>query len=51
MFLCLIVFQLIDVEINPYVDEWEKKKIFPAHEVFKKLGQAGFLGVCRPVGI
>ena len=21
-------------DLNPYVDEWEEAKIFPAHEVF-----------------
>ena len=30
--------RFIDTEINPYVDEWEEAGIFPAHEVFKKLG-------------
>ncbi len=38
----------IDREINPYVDEWEKARIFPAHDVFKKLGDLGFLGVTKP---
>lgn len=46
----ILLFQLIDKEINPYVDEWEEKEIFPAHEVFKKLGNHGFLGVNYPVG-
>ncbi|XP_014669270.1 PREDICTED: probable acyl-CoA dehydrogenase 6 [Priapulus caudatus] len=41
--------KLIDTEINPHVNEWEANKKFPAHEVFKKLGQAGFLGVTKPV--
>jgi len=40
--------KIIDKDINPFVDEWEEKGIFPAHEVFKKLGQAGFLGVNKP---
>jgi len=40
--------KLIDREINPHVDEWEKQKIFPAHEIFKKLGAHGFLGVNKP---
>lgn len=40
--------QLIDQEINPHVDEWEEAKSFPAHEVFKKLGDAGFLGITKP---
>ncbi|XP_062507901.1 probable acyl-CoA dehydrogenase 6 [Corticium candelabrum] len=40
--------KLIDQHINPYVDEWEEAKAFPAHQVFKKLGDAGFLGVSKP---
>ena len=40
--------RLIDQEINPYVDEWEEAEIFPAKEVFKKLGDAGFLGINKP---
>ena len=40
---------VIDREINPYVDEWEQEGIFPAHAVFKKLGDAGLLGVDKPV--
>ncbi len=40
--------QLIEDEINPYVDDWEEARAFPAHEVFKKLGDAGFLGITRP---
>ena len=41
--------RVIDHEINPHVDEWEEAEIFPAHDVFKKLGQLGFLGVTKPV--
>ncbi|XP_045611759.2 probable acyl-CoA dehydrogenase 6 [Procambarus clarkii] len=40
--------KLIDTEINPHVDQWEAERQFPAHHVFKKLGQAGFLGVTKP---
>ncbi len=40
---------LIDREINPYVDEWEKEGQFPAHALFKKMGDAGLLGVDKPV--
>ena len=40
---------LIDREINPHVDEWEKEGQFPAHELFKKMGDAGLLGVDKPV--
>ena len=41
--------KFIAVEINPFVDEWEKADIFPAHELFKKLGELGFLGLNKPV--
>src|SRR5215216_525747 len=40
---------LIDREINPNVDEWEKEGAFPAHELFRKMGDAGLLGVDKPV--
>jgi citronellyl-CoA dehydrogenase len=29
--------------------QWEKEQIFPAHEVFKKFGDAGLLGINKPV--
>ena len=41
--------KFIDKEINPYVEEWEEKGSFPGHELFKKLGNAGYLGVNKPV--
>ena len=41
--------KLIEQEINPFVNEWEAAKIFPAHEVFKKLGNLGLLGISKPV--
>jgi len=41
--------KIIDDDINPFVDEWEKAGEYPAHEVFKKLGNAGLLGVNKPV--
>ncbi|NQW50668.1 MAG: acyl-CoA dehydrogenase family protein, partial [Rhodospirillales bacterium] len=40
---------LIDREINPHVDQWEREGQFPAHELFKKMGTAGLLGVDKPV--
>ncbi|XP_040287139.1 probable acyl-CoA dehydrogenase 6 [Bufo bufo] len=40
--------KIIDAEINPYVDQWEKEEQFPAHHVFKILGRAGMLGVSKP---
>src|SRR5258705_1856613 len=43
-----ILQKFIAAEINPFVDEWEKADIFPAHELFKKLGDLGFLGLNKP---
>ena len=40
--------RFIDDQINPHVDEWEAAEIFPAHEVFKKMGNLGLLGLCKP---
>ena len=40
--------RFIDAEINPHVDAWEEAGIFPAHEVFKKMGDLGFLGINKP---
>uniref|UniRef100_A0A4W3JRT1 Zgc:85777 n=1 Tax=Callorhinchus milii TaxID=7868 RepID=A0A4W3JRT1_CALMI len=47
---CSLCFsQIIEKEINPFVDKWEEEGIFPAHRIFKILGQAGFLGVNKPI--
>src|ERR1700741_1367063 len=40
---------IIDRDINPHVDKWEEDGIFPAHEVFKKLGDAALLAIHKPV--
>ncbi len=40
--------RFIDDEINPHVEEWEAAEIFPAHQVFKRLGQLGLLGLSKP---
>jgi citronellyl-CoA dehydrogenase len=40
--------KFIDREINPYVDSWEEAQMFPAKELFPKLGKAGLLGVSKP---
>jgi citronellyl-CoA dehydrogenase len=40
--------RFIDEQINPHVDEWEAAEIFPAHEVFKQMGQLGLLGLTKP---
>jgi citronellyl-CoA dehydrogenase len=40
--------KFIAAEVNPHVDQWEKDGIFPAHELFKKMGDLGFLGLTKP---
>ena len=41
--------RFIDEQINPHVDEWEAAEDFPVHEVFRKLGDLGLLGLTKPV--
>ncbi|MDI3512675.1 MAG: citronellyl-CoA dehydrogenase [Betaproteobacteria bacterium] len=36
-------------EINPHIAQWEAAGQFPAHEVFKKMGDLGLLGIKYPV--
>ncbi len=36
---------VVEREINPHVDEWEAAGVFPAHELFPKLGALGLLGL------
>ena len=40
--------RFIDDEINPHVDAWEADEAFPAHQVFKRLGELGLLGLTKP---
>lgn len=40
--------KFIEAEINPHVDEWEEAEQFPAHELIKKMGDMGFLGISKP---
>ena len=42
------VIKFVEREINPHVPEWEKAEQFPSHEVFKKLGNLGLLGLKYP---
>ncbi|QQD19296.1 acyl-CoA dehydrogenase family protein [Spongiibacter nanhainus] len=39
---------LVENEINPFVSEWEEAGIFPAHTLFKKMGDLGLLGIAKP---
>jgi citronellyl-CoA dehydrogenase len=40
--------EFVEKEINPHVDDWEREGAFPAHDVFKKAGRLGLLGVNKP---
>ncbi|WIT09757.1 acyl-CoA dehydrogenase family protein [Paucibacter sediminis] len=42
------VTKFVEKELNPHVPAWEKAEQFPAHEVFKKLGNLGLLGLKYP---
>ena len=35
----------VNKEINPHVEAWEEQKIAPLHDLFKKMGDLGFLGI------
>ena len=37
--------EVIDRHINPFADDWEAAGMFPAHELFPKLGAAGIFGL------
>jgi citronellyl-CoA dehydrogenase len=39
------VAKFVETELNPHVDAWEAAEEFPSHEVFKKLGDLGLLGI------
>jgi len=43
-----MVTQFVQREIHPHVDAWEEQGHFPAHELFKKAGDLGILGVNKP---
>ncbi|EYC25437.1 hypothetical protein Y032_0012g1892 [Ancylostoma ceylanicum] len=40
--------KLIERSINPHVQKWEEAGRFPAHAVFKQLGNMGVLAVSKP---
>jgi len=42
------VTRFVEAEINPHVAAWEQEGIFPAHALFRKMGQNGFLGITKP---
>ncbi len=38
----------VENEINPHADEWEAAGTWPAHDILKKMGELGFLGLNYP---
>ena len=39
------VAKFVASEINPHVEEWEKAEDFPSHDLFRKMGSLGLLGI------
>ncbi|MEM8943061.1 MAG: acyl-CoA dehydrogenase family protein [Pseudomonadota bacterium] len=42
------VARFVREELNPYVDEWEEAQTLPCHDLMKKAGDLGFLGINKP---
>jgi citronellyl-CoA dehydrogenase len=40
--------EFVDKDVNPHIDKWEREGAFPAHEVAKKAGRLGLLGINKP---
>lgn len=40
--------RFVEREINPHVEQWEHERGFPGHQLFKKMGDIGLLGVSYP---
>ena len=38
----------VENELNPHVEEWEAAGAFPTHEIFKRMGDLGLLGISKP---
>ncbi|HTJ42669.1 MAG TPA: acyl-CoA dehydrogenase family protein [Kofleriaceae bacterium] len=38
----------IEKEVNPNSESWEKAGLMPLHDIFKKMGRLGLLGVNKP---
>ena len=41
--------QFVEKDLNPHIPQWERDGKFPMHDVFKKMGDLGLLGICKPV--
>jgi citronellyl-CoA dehydrogenase len=42
------VTKFVETEIDPHAEEWEEAGMLPAHDLFKKMGQQGLLGIHKP---
>jgi citronellyl-CoA dehydrogenase len=42
------VANIIENDINPFVDEWEEAEMMPLHDICKLMGRAGILGISKP---
>jgi citronellyl-CoA dehydrogenase len=42
------VIKFVESELNPHIDAWEAQEEFPSHDVFRKMGKLGLLGVRYP---
>ena len=42
------VHRFVATEINPHVEEWEAARLWPAHDVLRKMGDLGLLGLNYP---
>lgn len=40
--------RFVEEEINPHVEAWEREGDWPAHEILKKMGDLGLLGIAKP---
>ncbi len=40
--------RFVETEINPHVEAWEAARIWPAHELLRKMGGLGLLGLSYP---
>jgi len=38
----------VEKEINPHIDGWEKEGVMPLHDLFRKAGKLGLLGINKP---
>ncbi len=40
--------RFVETEINPHVEEWETARLWPAHNLLRKMGDLGLLGLSYP---